>query len=139
VVHLWNDANNAKALLEAKEEDEEDDWPSLFRSTIGLIFFGTPFRGAEGMELVEMLDAARREYTDDQIQSEVLEILRPGDVFLREVVDRFCKTRAQMTWTHIACLYEMKRSNVGAIVGGQKRTVSANYCTVDRFVSLTYG
>lgn len=73
-----------------------------------------------------MLEAARRDYTDDQIQSEVLEILRPGNEFLREVVDKFCKMRARMPWMRIACLYEMKRSNVGAIVGGQKRTVSAD-------------
>ena len=49
-----------------------------FASTTGLIFLGTPFRGAEGMSQVEMLAAAQREYSQDEIQPEVLKILEPA-------------------------------------------------------------
>jgi hypothetical protein len=111
----------AKALLDAKEEEEE--WPGIYTSTTGLVFFGTPFRGAEGMSQSEMLDAARREYEDDLIQGEVLEVLKPGNEFLQEVVNKFCKTRSRPNKVRVACFFELKTSDVGAIVGGQARTV----------------
>jgi hypothetical protein len=40
--------------------------------TTGLIFFGTPFRGAERIKQSETLEAARRVYEKDQMQIEVL-------------------------------------------------------------------
>lgn len=113
----------AKALLEAR--DEKDEWPGIFASTTGVLFFGTPFRGAEGMSHADLLEAARREYMDDQIQADILQIIQPGNEFLREVVDKFCKTQSRAGKTQVACFYEMKASNVGAVVGKQARTVSA--------------
>jgi hypothetical protein len=75
------------------------------------------------MRQSEMLDAARREYEEDQIQGDVLKVLEPGNEFLQEVVDRFCKTRSQSNKAHVACFFETKPSDVGAIVGGSSRTV----------------
>lgn len=75
------------------------------------------------MSQVEMLEAARQEYEADQIQGEVLRILEPGNEFLQELVDRFGKMRSQPNKSKVACFYELKSSNVGAIVGGQERTV----------------
>jgi hypothetical protein len=80
-------------LLEAQHN--KDEWLGIFDSTTGLIFFGTPFRGAEGMKQSKMLEAARREYEDDQMQTEVLQILEPGNEFLQDLVDGFGKTRSQ--------------------------------------------
>jgi hypothetical protein len=87
------------------------------------MFFGTPFRGAEGMKQSEILEAARREYDEDQVQVEVLRILEPGNEFLQDLVDNFGKTRSQANKAQVTCFYELKSSNVGAIVGGQARTV----------------
>jgi hypothetical protein len=87
------------------------------------VFFGTPFRGAEGLSQTEMLAAARREYHNDQVQDEVLKILQPGNEFLQELVDRFGKTRKAKHKAHVACFFELKSSNVGTIVGKQRRTV----------------
>jgi hypothetical protein len=95
----------------------------LFASTTGLIFFGTPFRGAEGMSQVEMLAAAQSEYGQDDIQPEVLRILQPGNEFLQELVDQFCKTRALANKAPVACFYELGSSNVGRIVGKVDRMV----------------
>jgi hypothetical protein len=107
-------------------EQYQKDWPGVFSSTTGLIFFGTPFRGAEGMNQMEMLEAARREYHDDQVQPTTLEVLQPGNIYLREVVDSYLKkTRGQTNKIQIACFYELKSSNVGRIVGKQDRTVGA--------------
>jgi hypothetical protein len=75
------------------------------------------------MKLSEMLEAARREYEDDQLQTEVLRILEPGNEFLQELVDQFGKTRSVANKAQVACFYELKSSNVGGIVGGQARTV----------------
>lgn len=110
-----------QAVLDAKEDEKE--WPGMYTSTIGVIFFGTPFRGAEGMSQSEMLDAARREYEEDEIQGDVLEVLRPGNEFLQDVVDKFGRTRSQRNKARVACFFEMKSSDVGAIVGGQARKV----------------
>lgn len=78
------------------------------------------------MEQMEMLEAARREYHDDQVLPTALEVLQPGNVYLKEVVDSYLKkTRGQVNKTQIACFYELKSSNVGSIVGKQDRTVGA--------------
>jgi hypothetical protein len=102
----------------------EEDWPGTFKSITGLIFFGTPFRGAEGMSQVEMLAAARREYQDDEVQPDVLKILAPGNDFLLELVDQFCMTRRKTNKFKVACFFELKPSNIGRTVGNQDRTVS---------------
>jgi hypothetical protein len=75
------------------------------------------------MKLSEMLEAAQREYEEDQIRTEVLRILEPGNEFLQDLVDKFGKTRSQANKAQVACFYELKSSNVGAIVGKQARTV----------------
>jgi hypothetical protein len=79
-----------QALLDAYHDTKE--WQGIFQSTTGLIFFGTPFRGAEGMSQSEMLQAALSEYEQEEVHTEVLP------------------------------------SNVGAIVGKQRRTVSMSLC-----------
>jgi hypothetical protein len=90
-----------------------------------LIFFGTPFRGAEGMSQFEMLEAARREYQEEEVQPEVLNILEPGNEFLQELVDQFGKTRMLANKAQVACFFELQSTNVGSIVGREKRTVCA--------------
>jgi len=96
----------------------------VFKSTTGLIFFGTPFRGAEGMNQMEMLEAARREYHEDQVQPTALAVLQPGNEYLRDVVNDYLEMmQGQANKTKIACFYELKSSNVGKIVGKEDRTV----------------
>ena len=75
------------------------------------------------MSQSEMLEAALREYEPDQVQGEALRILQPGDEFLQDIVDRFGKIRPQLNKAQVACFYELKSSNIGAIIGGQARTV----------------
>mgnify|MGYP001249839509 FL=1 len=52
-----------QALIEACHDTAR--WHGIFQSTTGLIFFGTPFRGAEGMSQSEMLQAALSGYELD--------------------------------------------------------------------------
>lgn len=72
---------------------------------------------------MEMLQAARREYYEDEVQTDVLKVLEPGNEFLQEIVDQFSKMRRQGNKAEVACFYELKSSNVGKIVGKQDRTV----------------
>lgn len=118
---MTSSSKHLQALVEARHHESE--WPGIFASTTGLIFFGTPFRGADGMSQVEMLAAAQREYVQDEIQADTLAILQPGNEFLQEVVDQFGKTRKLVNKAQVACFYELKSSNVGRIVGGTDRTV----------------
>lgn len=76
------------------------------------------------MNQMEMLEAARREYDEDQVQATALEVLQPGNAYLQDLVDGFLKKmRGQANKTQIACFFELKASNVGRIVGKQDRIV----------------
>lgn len=103
--------------------DSARKWPGIFLSTAGLIFFGTPFRGTEGMKQSEMVAAALSKYRPDQVEGESLRILVPGDEFLQDTVDRFLESRLESPPAPVACFYETKSSNVGAIVGGLVKKV----------------
>jgi len=72
-----------------------------------------------------MLAATQREYSQDEIQTEALQILEPGNEFLQDLVDQFGKTRKQAHKAQVACFYELKSSNVGQIVENSVRTVGA--------------
>ncbi|CAG8979288.1 hypothetical protein HYALB_00012671 [Hymenoscyphus albidus] len=119
IAHCFGGLVVLKALLKAQYY--KDEWTGIFESTTGLVFFGTPFNGSEGMKQSEMLEAAQREYNEDQTQTEVLRVLEPGNEFLQDLVDSFCKTRLQADKARVTCFFEMKPSNVGVIVGGQGR------------------
>jgi hypothetical protein len=45
------------------------------------------------MSQSEMIQAALREYDEDQVQGDVLKVLQPGNEFLMDLVDSFGKTR----------------------------------------------
>lgn len=71
-----------------------------------------------------MLEAALREYPSDQVQPETLHLMQRGNELLQNMVDEFCKTRSGPAKCEVACFWELKTSDVGAIVGGQKIMVS---------------
>lgn len=122
----WNHqemhAKGFQTLVEANRTPVK--WPGVYSSTIGMVFFGTPFRGAGGMDQNTMLTAALNEYAKEQIHIENLNILAPGNEILIELMDTFMETRREKHKTPAACFFEQKRSNVGMIVGGEDRLVS---------------
>jgi len=75
------------------------------------------------MSQVEMLEAARQEYEQDEIQIRNLDTLQLGNEFLQEIVDQFGMVRSQPNKAEVACFFELKTSNVGAIVGKTTRMV----------------
>ncbi|KAL6712998.1 hypothetical protein ACLMJK_009394 [Lecanora helva] len=56
-VHCW-------AIVDAERNSTE--WPGIFKSTTGIVFFGTPFRGAAGLNQSELLQAAQSQYEEGQ-------------------------------------------------------------------------
>jgi len=80
------------------------------------------------MNQMEMLEAARREYHEDQVQPTALNV-QLGNVYLEDVVDSYLEmSHSQTNKTQIACFYELKSSNVGSIVGKDNRTVGVRQC-----------
>lgn len=75
------------------------------------------------MKQSEMLKAALSKFRPDQVYGDSLGMLVPGDEFLQDTVDRFLETRPHQNPAPIACFYETKSSNVGAIVGGSAKKV----------------
>lgn len=76
------------------------------------------------MSQVELLAAAREEYTDSEIYPEILQVLQPGNEYLQDLVDQFTRLRStlpELRSCRIACFFELKASNVGRIVGGRER------------------
>lgn len=115
--------DGAQAIVDAKRLNSE--WPGIYTSTTGLLFFGTPFRGAGGLNQAQMLQAIQSQYEDDQIQPSNLNILAPGDETLGDLLDQFFETRQERNLAWVACFFELKPSNVGAILRGAPITVGA--------------
>ena len=85
-----------------------------------MAFFGTPFRGADGLNQTEMLQAAQSQYEEGQVQGAVLNILGPGNESLTDLMTFFFETRQEKNKARVACFFEQKPSNVGAILRGSR-------------------
>ena len=109
-------------MVDAQRSDAK--WSGIFKSTTGMVFFGTPFRGAGGLDQAAMIRAAHSQYEEDQFQGEVLNILPPGNESLIDLTTYFFETRQGEGKAHIACFFEQKSSNVGAILRGSRIQVS---------------
>ncbi|KAL9023003.1 MAG: hypothetical protein Q9196_007436, partial [Gyalolechia fulgens] len=111
------------AMVDAQRSEAK--WAGIFQSTTGMVFFGTPFRGAGGLDQAEMLRAAHSQYKDDQVQGAVLNILPPGNESLIDLITYFFETRQGKCDAPVACFFEQKSSNVGAILHGSRIQVCA--------------
>ena len=67
-----------------------------------------------------MLRAIQSQYEDDQIQGSNLNILAPGNEILLDLLDLFFETRQERNLARVACFFEEKPSNVGAIYKGPR-------------------
>ncbi|KAJ9494223.1 hypothetical protein H2202_010284 [Exophiala xenobiotica] len=113
--------NVAKRLLHVLEQEREarDKSSDIFNAVRGLVFFGTPFRGAVGMS------AAAQEYEKEDIETKPLEVLEQGNELLQTLLDDFqAWVWPKMLQTQMACFYELQASEIGGIVGRQRRKVT---------------
>ncbi|KIW36581.1 uncharacterized protein PV06_11169 [Exophiala oligosperma] len=123
---IGEELRGSTAVCDAYHDSKE--WPGVLDAVRGLVFFGTPFRGADGMSQSEMVQAAAREFAEEDIESEPLHILDPGNELLQDLVDDFQKrVWTQMPHARIACFFELQASEIGAIVGRQRpKTFAVN-------------
>lgn len=89
-----------------------------------MLFFGTPFRGASGLSQARIFQAIQSQYREGQIQGSNLNILAPGNETLMDLMDDFSETRKERNLARVACFFEQKPSNVGAIYKGPPLQVS---------------
>lgn len=73
------------------------------------------------MDQVEMLEAARLKYSEEQIQGETLRILQSGNETLLNLIHEFCEVRRERM---VTCFYERKSTSVGKLFGRKDITVS---------------
>jgi hypothetical protein len=125
IAHCFGGLVVLKALLEA--ERFPYDWPGIYASTTGIIFLGTPFRGAPGLTQSEMIQAAEALYKDT-VQGEILRIYDSGDELLLEMVHIFEKIRDKSSnKAQIVCFFEQKPCNVKAILGKEGKKVCISH------------
>ena len=105
-----------QAVVDAKHSDSK--WAGIYQSICGLLFLGTPFRGAGGLNQTELLRAIQSKYEHDQVQGSSFNILDPGNETLMDLMDTFFETRQQRYKAYLACFFEQKLSNVGALYKG---------------------
>ncbi|KAI4933771.1 uncharacterized protein J4E92_003440 [Alternaria infectoria] len=119
ITHCFGGLIALKASVLAR--NDEEDWRPIFKSTIGLLTLGTPFRGADGMQYREIVEAALREYTEDEVRAETIDVLQRENETLNDLVTEFCKIHKREGHAQIACFYETGYTDVGKVVGGEQR------------------
>ena len=105
-----------QAVVDAKHFDSK--WAGIYQSICGLLFLGTPFRGAGGLNQTELVRAIQSHYEHDQVQGSNFNILNPGNETLMDLMDTFLETRKQRYKSYLACFFELNPSNVGAVYKG---------------------
>ncbi len=99
--------------------DNPDKWSNLFRSTAGLLFFGTPFRGRRGLSLEQIVEAVAQ-HQPDHIFPDTMALSVEENPYLRDIVDRFTATRCGDHPLPLWCFYETKPSPVGKTLRNDK-------------------
>lgn len=98
---------------------ERNRWPGIYDSTVGLVFFGTPFRGTHDLlSQGEILRRASQHFAaENPVYGENLGILRAGGEPLIDLVDTYLRVVRKGPMPRVACFYEQKASEVGRILG----------------------
>lgn len=105
-----------QALVEAQRNSTFED---IYKSTVGAVFMGTPFRGTEGgITQDEFIRIAAKNNPDHpQPQARVLQILRPDSEVLEDTLNQFNGLdRVRENSLRRVCFFESKPANVGGLV-----------------------
>jgi hypothetical protein len=104
--------------------DNPDKWLNPLASTVGLLFLGTPFRGRDGMDLNQMVEAAARITSEEEVFPEVLKNNLAGSEFLIQARRKFLEARKKDYPIPICCFYEKFSTDVAQIVKSAPMIVS---------------
>ncbi|KAI9748769.1 MAG: hypothetical protein M4579_007127 [Chaenotheca gracillima] len=109
--------NDKKRWMLIDASIEKARWPGVYDSAVGLIFFGTPFRGTNNvLSQGQILQAAEKLFNDRPVHDENLQILRAGDETLCDLVDSYLRVARQTARPRVACFYEQRVTDVGRLL-----------------------
>ena len=116
-----NLADGCETLLDA--HDEKNRWPGIYESTIGLIFFWTPFRGSGELTQQTILRPAEREFGEGDVLEKELRTSQEEDESLVGLADRYLRVARQSPRPRVACFYEQKPPHVAIVISRNVRHV----------------
>jgi hypothetical protein len=88
----------------------------VYQSTVGLIFFGTPFRGAHSDFHSQGWLLERASQLNAQMYQQNYEVFRPGDTSLTDTVDEFHDAVSEDIRPRTLCFFEKSYTNLGVLV-----------------------
>jgi hypothetical protein len=94
---------------------EKGKYPNIYDSTVGLIFFGTPFRGTATLTIAKIVELAEQEF-GKQVLEKALKSSEEDDEALTGLVDGYLRTTIGGIKPIVACFWERKQTNVAKIV-----------------------
>ncbi|KAI1092559.1 hypothetical protein F5B19DRAFT_194592 [Rostrohypoxylon terebratum] len=93
------------------------DWPNISDYITGMVFFGTPFRGADGEGQMRLIEAAQALHSG-KVDPGVLRITQRNDELLQRILNDFEDVhRYQENETTLVCFYETVACDVMSILG----------------------
>ncbi|KAG0153596.1 hypothetical protein PDIDSM_2250 [Penicillium digitatum] len=98
-----------QALLNAKEDPK---YTSIRSATSGLVFFGTPHRGAKAVELGKIASRVARFVSKGHASNDLLDCLEHNSLFTRQMTDRF---RHQLEDYRVVSFVEGKEVQIGGV------------------------
>jgi hypothetical protein len=108
-----------QALVDAHLEQQT--YPYMYDSTIGLIFFGTPFRGTDKTTIATIVELATQKFGEDQVLKTALRTSEGDDEALTSLVERYHRTARGSIKPKVACFFEQRPTNVARIVNKEVR------------------
>ncbi|KAF4770142.1 hypothetical protein HAV15_012043 [Penicillium sp. str.  len=106
-----------QALLNAKEDPK---YTSIRSATSGLVFFGTPHRGAKAVELGKIAARVARFVSKGHASNDLLDSLEHNSLFTRQMTDRF---RHQLEDYRVVSFIEGKEADIKKLVVDEESAV----------------
>jgi hypothetical protein len=112
---LYSDPTNKhQALVDAHLDKLK--YPHIYDSTVGLIFFGTPFRGAATLTIAKIVELAEQTFGKHQVLGKALRTSEEDDEALTSLLDGYLRTTKGGIKPIVACFWEERPTNVAKIV-----------------------
>ena len=89
-------------------------YSEIYKSVIGLVFFGTPFRG-NGTFLQQHLIQLAHELDKDAYERQ-LDTSQTENPYLESLFSTFQQLLSDSIKPRIACFYEQKKTNISVVV-----------------------
>lgn len=118
----WTLLIDYQALVHAHLDKQM--YRNIYDSTVGLIFFGTPFRGTNTLTIAKIVELAEQEFGKDQVLGKALRTSEENDEALAGLVDDYLLTTIGGIKPTVACFFELIETNVAKIVNKAVRVCS---------------